>query len=134
MKYLNVILVSFVIVSCSGQNNRVNVSVKVIDEKGNGLPESQVEFTNQDTTFVTKTDFEGSVSLEGLKAGIYKIGASYVGHYSLKDYSVQINQEQQLSFELKTVSLDAPNVEWKKGWMTFEDEKGKVKSVRMKGE
>lgn len=132
MKYLAVILISFVISSCNEQVNKVYVSVKVLDEKGNGLPESQIQFNGQDTIFVIKTDFEGNVELQSLKAGNYKVDVSYVGYYSLEDYSILIDKDQQLNFEMKSFDLEAPNVEWEGGWITFEDDNGKIRSIKIK--
>ena len=132
MRHLIIILISLLIYSCNRQNNRVDVFVKVFDVEGNGLPGSLLNFKGKDTTFFAKTDFEGNLALKGLKMGTYQVDVSYVGHYPLKGYSVLIDREQ-LSFELKSgLDLDSIDIRWQGGWVTFEDENGKVKSVRMK--
>jgi hypothetical protein len=133
MKHLLLILTLLSISSCFEKNHKVNISIKVLDEKGNGLPESIIELSGKDTVLVNKTDFEGKLILQDLKIGTYKLNISYIGHYPIKDSIILITQEKELYFKMNSsIGLDSANIKWNGGWVTFEDEKGQLRSVKSK--
>lgn len=132
MQYLIVLLVILVNCSCNSKNKRFDIGVKIVDENGEGLPESIIEFSNDDTTFSSKTNLEGILNYKKIKTGYYIVNILTVGYYSIEKYSILLDKNQQIEFQMKPLNLETPIVKWKGGWVTFEDKNGKIKSVKAK--
>ncbi len=136
MKYLMHFLHIFFalsFISCNELQMEAELKIKIVDKQNFGLPEVGVKISSLDTTMNVKSDFKGTITIKGIKTGLYQLSTSAVGYFNLSDYPIKVmKNETMIEIEMERLGLVTDSVEWSGGWVTLEDKKGKIISVRSK--
>jgi len=120
--------------SCIAQQFVPEQKLKIINEQKIGLPEATIKISNEDTTITLKTDLDGNLSIANLKVGNYQISVFAIGCFNLTNYPIKIRRKNpMIAIEMKQIEgLISGPIEWSGGWVTFEDRKGKIISIKSK--
>lgn len=135
LKSIKVCFLGFLtITSCISQQLALDQKLKIRNEQKIGLPEATIIISNEDTTISLKTDLDGNLTITNLKAGTYQISVFAIGCLSLTNFPVKIKSNNtKIDIEMKQIEgLISGPVEWSGGWVTLEDRKGKIISIRSK--